>query len=206
MGVLKGQIGLSLVELTLTLAITGLIIVPLTAIFQGQLRLPARVSDEATASRQVQAASQVLVGDAQSALSFTPGADPEYGTFYWVDQSSGEPKEVTSRYFFQGQSVFRELTRGDFETTPLRVISEVLAYDKVAFQAVDPSWAFDSETNNWVYTPGKVEVLIEQTREVGVESIFETTHNSFSAEFRPHTRRPLTAPVASSVMPSRVEH
>ena len=98
---LRQQLGLSLVEITVVLAITGLISVPLTAIFRLQLRIPAKVAGEVSSTRQIQKSTLLLIEDAQSAQSFTPGVNPEYGTFAWNELAGPDPIPVTSLYKFE---------------------------------------------------------------------------------------------------------
>ena len=98
---LRQQIGLSLVELAVVLAITSLITVPLVAIFRAQLRIPAKIASEVAASRQIQKSTLLLIEDARSAQSFTPGINPEYGTFAWNELAGPDPVPVTSLYKFQ---------------------------------------------------------------------------------------------------------
>ena len=60
----KEEIGLSLVEMVVVLAITGLIAVPLTSIFSIQVRIPEKIAGEVTAARQIQKTTLLLVDDA----------------------------------------------------------------------------------------------------------------------------------------------
>ena len=105
MSKLKQQLGLSLVELTVVLAITGLISVPLTAIFRLQLRIPAKVAAEVSTTRQIQKATLLLIEDARSAQSFTPGINPVYGTFAWNELAGPDPIPVTSLYKFEAGKI-----------------------------------------------------------------------------------------------------
>ena len=162
MNILKSQLGINFVELTVVLAITGLIAVPLTAIFRAQLRIPAKIAGEVVAFRQIQKSTLLLIEDAQAAQDFDKGADPEYGTFSWIELAGPEPIPVSARYFFSpGEGavpgcdvsqqlnpgkVLRELTR-DGDLNPATVILEgILVFCEVDFQVEEPIWAFDSAT------------------------------------------------------------
>jgi len=98
---LRQQLGLSMIEITVVLAITGLISVPLTAIFQSQLRIPAKIASEVKAASQIQKSTLLLIDDAQSAQSFTPGTNPVYGTFAWKELAGLDPIPVTALYKFE---------------------------------------------------------------------------------------------------------
>ena len=205
---LKQDLGLSLIELTVVLAITGLIAVPLTQIFRSQLRIPAKIAAEVNASRQIQKSTLILIEDAQAAQSFTPGDDPEYGEFAWVEVAGPQPLPVTSRYFFkEGKAevgkavepgrVFRQLTRGVQETTAIIILEGIEAYDQVVFQIDEPIWAFDSEIGEkgkWTYTEGKITVSIRQVHEAGAEFGEETLEEAIVADFRPQSPRPVALP------------
>ena len=97
MRVLRHQLGMSLIEVTLSLAITGLVAVPLTSIISAQLRIPAKISSNVVASRQIQRTTLVLIEDAQAAESFAVGSDPDYGTFSWKELAGPAPVELTAR-------------------------------------------------------------------------------------------------------------
>jgi len=206
--IFEQELGLNLVELTVVLAITGLIAVPLTQIFRSQLRIPAKIAAEVNASRQIQKSSLILIEDAQAAQSFAPGTDPDYGTFAWVEIARPQPLPVTSRYFFkagkvteageaieQGQ-VLRQLTRGEQETPPLIILDGISTYDQVVFQVEDPLWEEDSD-GQWTFTEGKVTVSIAQIHETGFEKggeEFQKLTETIVADFRPQSLRPVALP------------
>ena len=77
------QGGMSLIELSAALAISAIILVPLTAIISVQIRVPVKVVSEITTKRQLQKASLVITEDASAAETFELGTEPDYGTFTW---------------------------------------------------------------------------------------------------------------------------
>ena len=213
---LKGQLGLSLVEISVVLAITGLIVVPLTAIFRSQLVIPEKIAGEVVATRQIQKSTLLLIEDAQAAQEFTPGTDPEYGTFSWVELAGPEPIPVTARYFFKpGEgaapgcdvnqqtepgTVLRQLTRSGDSVPPIVILESILVFCEVEFLVEDPIWDFDSETRSWTYTEGQVTVIINRQLEAGAaaregtlfgEQIFV---QKLIADFRPQGIRPVAPP------------
>ena len=202
---IKQEIGLTLIELTVVLAITGLIAVPLTSIFRSQLRIPAKVAAEVNASRQIQKSTVILVEDAQAAQAFTPGADPEYGAFTWVEIAGPQPLPVTSRYFFnpgkaeEGKAiipgqVMRQLTRGEQVTTAIIILDGISSYDQIVFDVEDSLWEFDPETSQWTYTEGKVTISIIQVHEAGSDFGEKTLSEAIVADFRPQGLRPVALP------------
>jgi len=204
---IKQQLGVTLIELTVAMAISGIIAAPLVAIFSAQLRIPATITVQVVASRQVQSSSLVLIKDAQAAQSFTPG-DPlqlEYGTFAWTELA-GEPIPVTAKYFFRPASsainsneagqVLRTLSRGAQRGIPIIVLDDIFAYDRIDFQVEDPLWDYDSGNNTWTYTEGKVIVTIIQVHEaIGTSRRLETVAKTLVAAFRPQIERPVAKPI-----------
>ena len=212
----KEQLGFSLVEITVVLAITGLISVPLTAMFQAQLRIPAKIAGEVVAARQIQKSTLLIIEDAQAAQTFTPGTDPDYGTFSWIELAAAEPVSVKARYFFKpGEgavpgcditqqqepgTVRRQLNRGGTLSPPIVILSGILVSCEVDFQVEDPIWAFDSATRTWEYTEGQVTVTISRHLEAGA-AVGETTGfgekvfvEKLIADFRPQGARPVASP------------
>jgi len=197
---IRQQLGLTLVELTMVLAISGLIVVPLTSIFGQLLRVPAKIAAEVNASRQIQKSTLVLLEDAQAAQAFERGSDPEYGTFSWVELAGPSPLPVTSRYFFKpgvGEEeglLLRELVRGTQGTAPIIILEGITEFNQVSFQVEEPTWDFDSVTGTWTYTEGKIVVLISQVHEAGAGFGEETLTETLTADFRPQERRPVALP------------
>ncbi len=197
---IRQQLGLTLVELTMVLAITGLMVVPLASIFGGLLRIPQKIASEVNASRQIQKSTLLLLEDAQAAQAFEPGTDPEYGTFSWVELAGPEPVPVTSRYFFKpgaGEAaglVLRELIRGAQGSAPIVVLEGIAEFNRVLFQVEEPTWNFDPVTGAWTYTEGKIVVLISRVHEAGAEFGEETLTETLTADFRPQELRPVALP------------
>ena len=205
---IKQETGLSLIELIVVVAITGIIVVPLTSIFQTQLRIPARLASEVTAGRQIQKSTLVLIEDAQSAKSFTPGTDPEYGTFAWTELAGPNPVVVTSRYFFKpgtlevSGKLLRALTRGNEESNQIIILDGILQFSDIQFEIVEPVWDYDEATRTWSYTEGQVVVAISQVHEAGAQFGTETLTESLIANFRPQLDRPVGLPSAATPTPT----
>ena len=138
MRLLRGEEGLTLVEVTISLVIAGIILVPLAAIISGQLRIPFKITSELGASRQIQQATLLLTEDASIAESFAAGTQPDYGTFSWTESSTGSPIAVTARYYWDDEKVYRLLTRAG-EASPADVVVEpVPEFGDVTFQYSAP--------------------------------------------------------------------
>jgi len=210
---LKEEIGLSLIELALTLAITAIIAVPLTKIFGAQLRLPANIAREVTSARQLQKSTLILIEDARSAQSFTPGTEAnEYGTFAWTELAGADPILVTSRYSFvpaeeagagcgrdeveEPGVMVRELNRGEQKSPPILIIEGIFGFCGITFEVVDPLWSYDSATSIWSYTEGKIKVKIVKSflDEVFGGTIVRESEETLIGDFRPQIDRPVDKP------------
>ena len=130
MRILRSQLGATLIEASVALAISGMIIGPLTAIFSEQLRLPGRISREAAAQREALKSAQALTEDAGNAQVFTAGKEPDFGVFSWSEFSSDPPVPVTVRYYFSAEeaAVFRETTRRGSGVSTQQLLDDVHCY------------------------------------------------------------------------------
>lgn len=204
---IRAQLGLSLIELTVVLAITGVVIVPLTAIFRTQLRIPQKIAAEFGVSGQLHKFSQVLSEDARAAQAFTPGDGGDYGTFSWVELAGPVPIPIAARYFFEsvnaGQSqvsvegtgrVFRELSRGGQTSPPIIIIEGLDRFSDLELQVEEPFWAYSLESGAWSYAEGKVTALVSMGYDAGPDLGQEILTEKLVAEFRPQRARPVEMP------------
>ena len=199
---LLGQGGLSLIELSVTLAIGAVIMVPLTSIISIQLRAPVKVASEITAKRQLQKASLVITEDASAAETFEAGTEPDYGTFTWEELSRGDPVPVTVRYFFEtiidkdskieSGIRLRDVIRGGQQLPPKIWIVGVKKFDDVIFQYTSPQWIFGDR--DWALDDGKIVVTVTQTVEAGAEFADTVTTETMTAHLRPDITRPVIQP------------
>ena len=213
---IREQLGMSLIEMALAVAITGLIVVPLTAIFGTQLRIPQKVAGDIAASRQIQKSTVVLIEDAQAAKSFTPGTGPPtYGTFRWDELAGPAPIPVSAVYIFKeadpdkpnsrGQ-MLRILARGG-EVAPATIILDgITAYDQVTFALIPKGWQQTQDGKSFEYTDGKIVVTISQEHEAGAEFGDVTLEETLVADFRPHAEREVSRPVLSPIQSSGDSH
>lgn len=201
----RGWAGNTLIEMTLALAVTGLIAAPLATSIGFQLQTPAKISREVVAKQQDLKSTLVIADDTSLAETFAPGLAPDYGTFSWNEFSADRPVPTSSRYFFDKGFLFRAIKRGDEGTPSYLVVTEVARYADVTFQHVAPKWSFDSTTNTWSYTEGKIEVSITRTRQTE-EGEASTVNERVVADFRPQLTRPVVRPAPSFVTPVRDRH
>jgi hypothetical protein len=200
---MKRQWGMSLIEVSLSLAITGLVAVPLTMIVSAQLRIPAKISSNVVASRQIQRSTLVLIEDAQASEAFVVGSDPDYGTFFWKELAGPAPVEVNARYFFapsEGETsgqVRRLADRGGTVGAPIVILDGIFEYGDVVFEVIQPEWDYDNNAQAWTYTDGKVVVSIIQIHEAGAEFGERTLTEALTADFRPLAERPVALPPPS---------
>lgn len=85
MKIFRQQLGLTMVELTVVLAISGLIAIPLTSIFGTQLRIPQKIASEINASSQIQKSTVPVVLEASGRTKVVPllMLDPKRGNCLW---------------------------------------------------------------------------------------------------------------------------
>lgn len=194
MKLIKSQVGNTIVELTLALAIAGVVSVPLTGIIASQLRTPLRVSNEINAARQLQSSTVVMMDDAVSSRSFTPGENPVYGTFSWVEFAGTTPVPVTARYYWSEGDLFRDLVRGGDVRPPFLVIKGLSDYEDLQFDYQPPKWDYDPFAKSWSYTEGRIAVDINVTREVTSEFLELVRRGALVADFRPQQELPAVLP------------
>lgn len=195
---------MSLMELTAALAVSAIVLVPLTSIMAVQVRTPVKVVSEVTTKRQLQKASLVITEDASAAETFEFGTEPDYGTFIWEELSSGDPVPVTVRYFFESTidveskresgTLLRDVIRGGQQLAPKIWIEGVAKFDDVVFQYTAPQWAFGDISRDWALDDGKITVTIRQTVEAGAEFGDTVTSETMTAHLRPDITRPVSQP------------
>ena len=191
---LKSQLGNSLVELTVAMAIAGIMSVPLAGVIAAQLRIPLKISDEMRTASKLQSSTIVLMNDAVSSQSFTPGVEPEYGTFDWIEFAGAIPVAVSSRYYWEEESVFRVLTWDGSSSAPFLVIGGIEEYSDVVFKNTPSHWKFDPDTNNWAYNRGRIAVNLDIKRQSTKEFREFSSRGILVADFRPSFERPIPFP------------
>jgi len=197
---LKGQLGNSLVEVTLALAIGGIISIPLAGIVSTQLRVPLRIANQIATATQIQSSTLFLVDDASTALEFTAGTEPEYGTFTWTEYAFDPPLKITARYYWQEQKVFREQTRGS-TLPPFLIIDDVRRYSDLEFTYTPPEWTYDGAARTWSYSEGKLLVTLNTTGEATAKFEESVSTGNLVGDFRPQLERPVTQPPSSQIEP-----
>jgi len=198
MKILTRQVGNTLIELTVALAITGIIAVPLTGAMSAQLSIPAKITRRVAATSEELSSTLVISEDAAVAQSFTPGTGSDYGTFAWSEFSVDTPIPTSSRYTFTGGAAFRVVERSGEVTSPQLVVGGIKNKDDITFTHILPKWDYDAITKTWSYTEGKIVISIIKTRETE-EGEASTTQQRFVADFRPEIERPVVPPPPSNV-------
>ena len=196
---------MTLIEMSVTLAISGVIMGPLAGIMAIQIRAPVKVVSEITTKRQIQKASLVITEDASAAETFELAEEPpDYGTFLWEELSGGDPVPVSVRYFFETSidlksgvetgTLFRDIVPGGRDLPPKVWLNGIARFEDVDFQFFEPSWFFDPTTRDWSLDDGKVAVTITQTLEAGAEFEATVTTETVIAHLRPDITRPVEQP------------
>ncbi|NQW22732.1 MAG: hypothetical protein HQ475_04725 [SAR202 cluster bacterium] len=194
MKIFKSQLGNSLIELTVAMAIAGVMSVPLTGIIAAQLRVPLRISNEVSTASKLQSSTIVLLNDAVSAQSFTPGESPEYGTFKWLEFAGTVPIAAQARYFWQEEAVWRVLTRQGSASPPFLVLTDIKTPTDVVFTHTPSEWVFDNDTKSWNYVRGRIAVDLDVDRESTSDFKKLLSRGVLVADFRPALERPAPFP------------
>lgn len=208
MSTLKDMIdqgGMSLIELSAAMAISAIILVPLTSIIAVQVRTPVKLVSEITAKRQLQKASLMITQDAAAAETFEMGTEPlDHGTFFWEELSGGDPVPVSVRYFFEpvidkdskieSGIVLREVIRGGQGQPSKTWIVGITRYQDVVFEYTAPEWTFGGLSRDWTLGDGKIEVTVTQTLEAGAKFDATVTTEKIIAHLRPDITRPVIQP------------
>ena len=110
--VLKGERGVTLLEVAVGLAILGLILAPTAGIINQFIFLPAQISATNSVLTNSRAAVRVIAEDALQATSFTTSTAPDYGTFTWTDRAKFPVDTYSIRYSYDSSttSLMREET------------------------------------------------------------------------------------------------
>ena len=191
---LKSQLGNSLVELTLAMAIAGIMSVPLAGVIAAQLRIPLEISEDVRTASKLQSSTVVLMNDAVSSRSFIPGLEPEYGTFEWIEFAGAVPVAVSSRYYWEDESVYRVLIWDGSASAPFLVINGIEEYGDVVFNHTPSQWKIDPDTKNWAYTRGRIAVDLDVRRQSVQEYRELLSRGVMVADFRPSFERPIPFP------------
>jgi hypothetical protein len=97
---MKRKRGFTLLEVTVALAVTVLIMPAIVAAFVVFMTIPTEEGDELTAIHNVRTEADWITLDGMRAREFSPGSPPLYGTFYWEDYTvePADHYEVEYRY------------------------------------------------------------------------------------------------------------
>lgn len=128
--------GFTLIETIITLAVVGLIVVPAAAIISQLVVLPGERSDTMALAHNARQAVRWISMDARQASGFSPGADPDYGTFTWTDRISAPVRTYTVRYYYDSGtgSLMREEDAGSGPAVSA-IAGNIAAYSDVSMSA-----------------------------------------------------------------------
>ena len=183
-----------MIELTLAMAIAGIMSVPLAGVIAAQLRVPLEISNEVRTAGKLQSSTSMLMNDAVSSQSFTPGVEPEYGTFEWIEFAASIPVAVSSRYYWEEESVYRVFTWDGSSSPPLLVIGGIEEYSDVVFKHTPSEWKLDPDAKGWAYTRGRITVDLNIKRQSVNEARELLNRGAMVADFRPSIERPIAFP------------
>ena len=90
--------GVTLIEVALSLAVIGLLLVPVAGVINQFIFIPAQWAASVLVMNESRGVARWIAEDARQARTFTPGAAPDYGTFSWVDRTGFPVVTYTVRY------------------------------------------------------------------------------------------------------------
>ncbi len=140
MKMLRNEQGMMLVELTIGLAIGGLLVTVLATVISVVVWLPGQRQDQASVVQDVQPAVQWVTSDANSASAFSIGASPDYGSFNWSDYTGDSRVDYVVTYSYRAAEgyVMRTEQQNGIIASSLAVAKNVAGEGDVAF-TWDPS-------------------------------------------------------------------
>lgn len=186
--------GYTLVEMSVVLAISGLLLTGMVGILFTQVRIPLKIQSDTAGSAQVRKATLLITEDANNAQSFTAGTSTVYGTFKWTELSGAASVPVSVRYLWQNQELLREVTHAGETGPPQVVMKPVATSTDVLFSHTPSGWTYSDITKTWTYTEGRITVTATSTRESapGLGDVAITA--KLIGDLRPQTDRPVPLP------------
>lgn len=125
---------MTLIETVIALAVLGLLIPVITGTLFLMMTVPSRGGSILQTSLEADQAVQIVSLDARTALAFTAGVVPDYGTFTWTDYTVVPPVTEFVRYYYSSTitSLVREETVGS-SVTSRSAASNIRSYGDVSF-------------------------------------------------------------------------
>ena len=133
---LRSQQGVTLVELSASLAIAGILIAGVVAAITGFQSGPRRSIGEVAIRDQLRTATGIIREDTAKAATFQPGSAPRYGSFRWLDYSTFPPVRHHVQYYWEEGVLFREAYVDQDSFGPLALVRHVAAPEDVSFAIV----------------------------------------------------------------------
>lgn len=131
----KRQSGFTLIEMAIVMALLAMVLGPVAAILSQFIRLPLQPTDTIGLLRSARQAARFIADDARQAAVFTPGSNPDYGTFTWVDYTTDPNTTYTVRYYYStaDTSLVREENNGSSLQTAV-ISDNIAAYGDISLQ------------------------------------------------------------------------
>lgn len=141
---LRGKRGFTLIEVTIVLVITALILPAIGLAFYQLLRVPPQETNELTAINAVSLALGWIDRDGMMAQSFSSAHDYNasdaehlYGGFYWVDRTEGNISHCyATRYYYDDDNdrLIREVWKDNELISPIIIARHIAYYGNVSFE------------------------------------------------------------------------
>lgn len=130
----RSEKGITLLELTVSLAVAAILFPTLVWFILVSIREPPRMNTKLTATRELETASFWLLKDARSAETFTSLSEPQYGYFSWTDFTGGSSVEYKATYYYEEGELRRKLEANGVVESDLAIALNIAEYGDVSFQ------------------------------------------------------------------------
>ncbi len=132
----RGEKGFTLIELLIGLAITGIIIAPLTWSTITLLTSPQRSTDQNVVLQQVQNAGRWLSRDVQMAGSVNPTAPNGFPLTLTIPVDDNPDNDYTIDYVFDGSKLKRQVYNSSHTLISETLIANYIATDNTTFSTL----------------------------------------------------------------------
>lgn len=128
-----GEKGFTVIELLLVVAITGVIVAPLTMATITLLTNPQRTADQGTVLQQVQNAGRWLSRDVQMTKTVSPGDTNGFPLTLTIPMDDNPDNDYTIEYGFEGSTLKRRFYDSGDNLTSETLIADYIDTDNTTF-------------------------------------------------------------------------
>jgi prepilin-type N-terminal cleavage/methylation domain-containing protein len=132
---LRVKRGFTLIEVMVVIGLTALIMPAIGLAFYQLMVVPPQESRELTSINDMSLALSWLNRDGMRAQDFSLAPEPLYGSFYWMDRTSGNVSHsYAARYYYDDGRLLREEWRDNALNSTFVVARHIANYSDVSFE------------------------------------------------------------------------